>query len=249
LEDVAIMFQLDGVSFRYADELALDQITLTIPSRKITALMGGSGSGKSTVLRLLLGLIRPAEGVVRYHSTDISALDALQMRRSIGFLTQSGGLFPHLKIDQNVSIVARALRHPRQVIRARLAELCDLVRLDRGLLSRFPHELSGGQRQRAALMRALMLDPECLLLDEPFGALDPLTRFDLQTELKAIFVKLGKTVALVTHDLEEAQYFGDLIHVLHAGQNQQSGTYAELRDRPANEFVSRFFAARRQGRS
>lgn len=239
------MFDLEALSFRYNDAPAVDRLDLSIDSGKTSVLLGTSGSGKSTVLRLMLGLLSPQSGNVLFQSTNIRQIDPLVLRRAIGFMTQSGGLFPHLSVAGNVTLVAKAARWSPARILERLHSLCDLLQIDRELLDRFPHELSGGQRQRVALMRALMLDPPCILLDEPLGALDPLTRFDLQSELKTIFTKFQKTVVLVTHDLHESRFFGDTIHLLHEGRLQQSGAYDDLRDRPANEFVARFFAAQR----
>jgi osmoprotectant transport system ATP-binding protein len=159
---------------------------------------------------------------------------------------QDGGLFPHLTAQGNVHLMARHLRWPAERIRARVAELAELVRLPESALGRAPHELSGGQRQRVALMRALMLDPELLFLDEPLGALDPLVRADLQDDLAAIFRRLGKSVVLVTHDLAEAAFFGHVLVLLQDGRVVQRGALADLVERPASPFVVRFIQAQRR---
>ncbi|MDP6952601.1 MAG: ATP-binding cassette domain-containing protein, partial [Alphaproteobacteria bacterium] len=168
-----------------------------------------------------------------------------EARRRMGYVVQGGGLFPHLTAHGNVALMARQLGWSRQRIDARLAALAELVRLPGEILSRYPAQLSGGQRQRVALMRALMLDPDVLLLDEPLGALDPMVRHDLQTDLRAIFRSLAKTVVLVTHDLGEAAYFGDRIVLLRDGEVVQSGTADDLVSRPAEPFVEAFVAAQR----
>ena len=200
------MFELRGVSKFYdgAAAPALRGVSLVIQPARRTVLIGPSGCGKSTILRLMVGLVRPDAGQVLFQGTPVAAANVLPLRRRIGYVIQEGGLFPHLSAEGNVSLVARYLGWDARKIAARLAELADLVRLPAGLLGRLPFELSGGQRQRVGLMRALMLDPEVLLLDEPLAALDPVVRRELQDDLRAIFERLGKTVVLVTHDLEEA---------------------------------------------
>jgi osmoprotectant transport system ATP-binding protein len=164
----------------------------------------------------------------------------------MGYVIQEGGLFPHLTARDNVLLMARHLRLLPEEMRDRLAELCELTRLPQAALSRYPVELSGGQRQRVSLIRALMLRPDVLLLDEPLAALDPLVRMALQTELKTIFQHLNRTVILVTHDLAEAALLGDQIVLLRQGRVVQSGTFAELRDHPAESFVSEFINAQKK---
>jgi osmoprotectant transport system ATP-binding protein len=167
------------------------------------------------------------------------------LRRRLGFVVQGGGLFPHLTAAGNAALMARYTRWEEPRIRARLDELAQLVRLPLELLSRFPAQLSGGQAQRVSLMRALMLDPDVLLLDEPLGALDPITRYELQDDLHAIFARLRKTVVLVTHDLAEAAFFGDRIALMREGRIVQLGTLRELSQAPADPFVTRFLQAQR----
>lgn len=239
------MFQLVGVSMRYGDEVALEATSLAVPAGRTTALIGPSGSGKSTVLRLMLGLLRPDSGEVLFRGEKVTTANAPALRRRMGYVVQGGGLFPHLDAERNASLMARWLGWSEGRIAARLAELADLARLPRESLSRYPAQLSGGQAQRVSLMRALMLDPEVLLLDEPLGALDPVTRFELQSDLKAIFARLGKTVVLVTHDLAEAEYLGQRIVLLREGRIVQEGTIADLVEAPADPFVTRFVTAQR----
>jgi osmoprotectant transport system ATP-binding protein len=166
-----------------------------------------------------------------------------EIRRLCGYVIQRGGLFPHLTTRQNVNLLAKSLGWSDQKCEIRLVELLEIVQLEASKLGSFPGELSGGQRQRVSLMRALMLDPDVLLLDEPLGALDPLIRTDLQRDLKNIFAELGKTVIMVTHDLSEAAFFGDEIVLMRGGRIVQRGSYRELRDRPADAFVTRFIEA------
>jgi osmoprotectant transport system ATP-binding protein len=167
------------------------------------------------------------------------------LRRRIGYVIQEGGLFPHLTASANVLLMARHLGKPDDEMRRRLSELCALTRFPENLLARYPVELSGGQRQRVSLMRALMLSPELLLLDEPLGALDPLVRASLQKDLKEIFARLRQTALLVTHDLAEAAYLADEIVLMNEGQIVQRGSMADFRDHPASDFVSEFINAQR----
>ncbi len=239
------MFQLDGAAKRFADRNALGPIALTIPDGKTTVLIGPSGCGKSTLLRLLIGLIESDAGSVSFEGTPVNGGTAQSLRRRIGYVIQDGGLFPHLTARGNVALLARHLGWERVRIEARVDELAALTRFPADALDRHPQRLSGGQRQRVGLMRALMLDPAALLLDEPLGALDPLVRAELQDDLRDIFQKLGKTVVLVTHDLGEASFFGDRIVLLKDGLIVQDGTPADLWHRPADPFVTRFIRAQR----
>jgi osmoprotectant transport system ATP-binding protein len=191
-----------------------------------------------------MGLLEPSGGEIRFEGRPVQTSD-IQLRRRMGYVIQDGGLFPHLTAEQNVLLMARHLGWDGTGNRTRLAELCDLTRFPREGLSRYPVELSGGQRQRVSLMRALMLQPDVLLLDEPLGALDPLVRASLQTDLKEIFHALHQTVVLVTHDMGEAAYLGDRIVLMNEGRIVQQGSLADLRDRPAEPFVSEFLTAQR----
>ena len=239
------MLQLLGVSKSFHGKLAVHPTDLAPPVGKTTVLIGPSGCGKSTLLRLMVGLVQPDAGRVSFRGEPMTPQGARTIRREIGFVVQDGGLFPHLTARGNAVLMARHLGRPRDWIDARLAELVDLTKFPGDRLDAYPSQLSGGQRQRVSLMRALMLDPAVLLLDEPLGALDPLIRSDLQSDLKHIFAALGKTVVLDTHDLGEAGYLGDLLVLLREGRIIQKAPFAELVRHPADEFVTRFINAQR----
>ena len=222
------MIRLSQVCKHYGHTQALAPIDLEIPAGETLAIIGPSGCGKSTLLRLIVGLIQPDAGEIHFERALLSPATVLEARRRMGYVIQEGGLFPHLTVRDNVSVMAHYLGRDRGWIDARLAELARLVGLPAELMPRFPAELSGGQRQRVSLMRALMLDPDLLLLDEPLGALDPMIRYRLQQELKAIFAQLGKTVIMVTHDIAEAAFFGHTLVLMRDGQVVTSGEINEL---------------------
>jgi osmoprotectant transport system ATP-binding protein len=239
------MLSVQDVSKTYNGQVALAPTTLTLAPGKTTVLIGPSGCGKSTLLRLMVGLITPDTGQIVIGGTPLTPQNAESQRHAIGYVIQDGGLFPHLTAAQNVSLLARYLGKPSVAIQPRMSELAQMVQLPEESLSRYPSSLSGGQRQRVGLMRALMLDPPLLLLDEPLGALDPITRSELQTQLKDIFATLNKTVVLVTHDMGEAAYFGDTIILMRSGKIVQSGTLDDLLHRPAERYVTDFIRAQR----
>lgn len=239
------MIQLKGLSKSYGSHVALQPTDLTIPSGHTTALIGPSGCGKSTILRLIAGLIQPTSGSVEVNGSPVNAQTALEIRQSLGYVIQDGGLFPHLTARANVTLMAAHLKMYPDTQEKKLQELCALTRFPAELLERFPGELSGGQKQRVGLMRALMLDPEYLLLDEPLGALDPMVRASLQTDLKSIFSSLGKTVILVTHDMGEAAYLGGRIVLLKDGKIIQEGELADFQQHAAEPFVTEFMSAQR----
>lgn len=239
----AIAFE--HVSHRYPHAVAVDDVSLRVDAGETVALIGPSGCGKSTLLKLAAGLVWPRQGAVFVTDRKLAPDNVLEIRRRIGYVIQSGGLFPHLSAVDNVTLAARYLKKERQWIAHRVAELAELVQLPRESLDRFPNNLSGGQRQRVSLMRALMLDPAVLLLDEPLGALDPMVRFGLQEDLRRLFERLGKSVLLVTHDMAEAAFFSKNIVLMRAGKIVQTGTYRDLIDAPAEQFVSDFVKAQR----
>ena len=242
---MSALVKLVNVSKRYADAAALHPTNLSIEHGKTTVLIGPSGCGKSTLLRLIIRLIQPDSGSIMFEGEPITPDNIDMLRRRIGYVIQEGGLFPHLTARANVVLMARHVGRSQEEMQPRLQELCDLTRFSENLLSRYPVELSGGERQRVSLMRALMLSPELLLLDEPLGALDPLVRASLQKDLKEIFARLQETVVFVTHDLAEAIYFGNEIVLMNEGRVIQKGAVTDLRDNPADPFVSEFINAQR----
>ena len=242
---MSALVQLVDVTKGYADAPALHPTNLSIERGKTTVLIGPSGCGKSTLLRIIIRLIAPDSGTIDFDGSQITPANVEMLRRRIGYVIQEGGLFPHLTAHANILLMARHLEKSDKEMRTRLSELCELTRFPENLLARYPLELSGGQRQRVSLMRALMLSPELLLLDEPLGALDPLVRASLQKDLKEIFARLRQTALLVTHDLAEAAYFGDEIVLMNEGRVVQQGSITDLRERPANPFVSEFINAQR----
>lgn len=243
---VSGMIELKGVSKAFGQTPVLRSFDLVVTPAVTTVLIGPSGCGKSTLLRLMIGLVQPDEGSISFQGRVVSPQSVLSLRRKIGYVIQEGGLFPHLTARENVVLMARYLDWGKERIEKRLQELADVTLFPIQGLARFPTELSGGQRQRVSLMRALMLDPDVLLLDEPLGALDPMIRSDLQTDLKRIFRTLKKTVVLVTHDMGEAAFFGDLIILLRDGQIVQIGRTEDLIQAPADPFVTRFINAQRK---
>ena len=239
------MLELSGVSRSFGGTTAVVPTDLTIEEGLTTVLIGPSGCGKSTLLRLMIYLIEPDSGSVRFEGTQFTQRDALTLRHRMGYVIQDGGLFPHLNARDNVALLARHLGWDETRVGERLTELIELTHFPREGLDRFPVQLSGGQRQRVSLMRALMLDPHILLLDEPLGALDPIVRSELQHELREIFRAVEKTVVMVTHDIGEAGFFGDVIVLMREGAIVQSGTLRDLVDTPADPFVTRFINAQR----
>jgi osmoprotectant transport system ATP-binding protein len=238
------MLELRGAVKRRSADAEIGPVSLTFRPGETAALIGPSGAGKSTILKLLLGLLAPDAGEVRLGGAALDARDPA-VRRRFGYVVQGGGLFPHLTAAENVTLVPRHVGWDRPRLAGRLAELSRLARLDEAALARFPSELSGGQAQRVGLMRALALDPDVLLLDEPLGALDPITRAELQEDLRRAFEDLGKTVVLVTHDLAEAAFFARRLVLLRDGRVVQDGSLEDLARRPADGFVGRFVGAHR----
>ena len=239
------MFQLQNVSKHFNGIDALKSISFLIPKNSTTVLIGPSGCGKSTVLRLMIGLVVQDTGKVIFNKEEISQSNILNFRRKIGYVIQDGGLFPHMSVKQNISLMAEYLKQSPDEIQARISFLCELTQFPLKRLDAYPVQLSGGQKQRVSLMRALMLDPAVLLLDEPLGALDPMVRSKMQRELKRIFQDLDKTVIMVTHDIGEAAFFGDSIILMNEGAVIQQGTMTELLETPNDQFVEDFINAQR----
>jgi osmoprotectant transport system ATP-binding protein len=239
------VIKLDGVRKSYGSRIVLAETSLEVAARTCLALIGPSGSGKSTLLRVVVGLVIPDAGRVTIGGEPMTPATARELRRRIGYVIQDGGLFPHLTARGNVTLVARQLGWNARKMDERVEVLRELTQLGADAVDRYPAQLSGGQRQRVGLMRALMLDPDVLLMDEPLGALDPMIRSKLQEDLREIFRRLNKTVLFVTHDMGEAAYLGDEITLMKDGQIVQRGTIDDLAQRPASGFVSEFLAAQR----
>jgi osmoprotectant transport system ATP-binding protein len=239
------MLELQNIYKSFHDKRVLDDVNLLVPKGATHALIGSSGSGKTTLLRITLGLIPFDSGYVKIDDQALLSFSAVEWADRIGYVPQDGGLFPHINGFRNVSLIAKLRGWDKRRIAERVATLRALVELDADVLSRFPHEMSGGQQQRVAIMRAAMMDPEVMLLDEPMAALDPLIRRSLQQELKSIFARLKKTVLLVTHDLGEAVFLADQITLLREGRIVQSGVYLDFLHNPADPFVTQFINAQR----
>jgi osmoprotectant transport system ATP-binding protein len=239
------MLELQNITKTFEDRCVLADVNLSVPKGATHALIGSSGSGKTTLLRITLGLIPFDQGYVKINDQALLSFTQVEWANRIGYVPQDGGLFPHISGKNNVALIARVRGWARARIDARVEELRRVVDLDAEILERFPREMSGGQKQRVAIMRAAMMDPAVMLLDEPMAALDPLIRRTLQRELKSIFQRLGKTVLLVTHDLGEAVYLAEQITMLHEGRVVQTGSFRDLLLSPANTFVSQFINAQR----
>ena len=239
----------DETTKQYAgrSEQAVDHLSLTVPAGEICVLVGPSGGGKTTALKLVNRLIELTSGDIRIDGTSIKEQDLVQLRRGIGYVIQQVGLFPHMSVESNVGTVPRLLGWPKQRIRERTLELLDLVGLEAGeYAKRFPAQLSGGQRQRVGVARAMAADPLIMLMDEPFGAVDPITRERLQNDFLRLHKQIQKTVIFVTHDIDEAIKMGDRIAILRPGGIlAQYDTPDEILANPADEFVAQFVGADR----
>lgn len=237
--------EIEDLRKSYDGTLALDVDRLAVEPRATLALIGPSGCGKSTLLRLIVGLLAPDRGRVTVAGTRMEPTTRRRLQLRMGYVIQEGGLFPHLTAGDNIALVAQDTGWERGKIAARVEELLELTQIPRALLSRYPTQLSGGQRQRVALMRALMMDPDVLLLDEPLTALDPMIRSDLQRELRRVFEQLRKTVLFVTHDIAEAAYIAGELAIMRAGKVLQRGSLRDLIRNPADPFVTEFIRAQR----
>ena len=224
--------------------LAVEDFSLVLPSRKTTVFVGSSGSGKTTLLRMINRMVDPSSGTIEIDGEDTSLLEPVALRRRIGYVMQNSGLLPHLTVIDNVATVPVLNRVPRKQARQDALRLLDTVGLDRTLADRYPSQLSGGQQQRVGVARGLAADPNILLMDEPFGAVDPIVRAELQTELIRLQRELDKTVVFVTHDIDEAFLLGDQVVILEkGGRIAQVGSPSEILSAPASEFVATFIGA------
>ena len=234
------MIEFDHVSVNYGKFVALDDFSLTIPTAHITVLMGLSGSGKTTIIRTVNKMVTPSSGRVVIDNVDIVGRDPIELRRSIGYVIQEVGLLPHKSALENVSLIARIAGQTADQARRSATEMLEMVGIGSQLFSRFPHQLSGGQQQRVGVARALATKPNILLMDEPFGAVDPIVREELQGELRRIQRELGLTIIFVTHDRHEALSIADRLVILSDGGHiEQQGAPAEIVARPANTFVTK----------
>ena len=239
------MLNLRKVCKFYGDVGVLADISFDVPRGATGVIIGPSGCGKTTLVRLIMGLISADQGEVMFDDEAVVEKNISRIRRRIGYVVQGGALFPHLTAWRNVGLMPKYFGWSSPEIIQRVELLADMMELPLDTLHRYPGELSGGQRQRVSLMRALVLDPEVLILDEPFGALDPMVRFQLQEHLRALFRKLKKTVVMVTHDIAEAAFFADEIILMRAGKVVQRGSIFELLSNPKDDFVTAFIKAQR----
>lgn len=241
------MIEFDGVSRAFNDKAAVKHLSLQVAKGEFCVLLGTSGSGKSTTLKMINRLVEFDSGEIRFAGESIRQLDARTLRRRMGYAIQSIGLFPHWTVRKNIATVPVLLGWSRAQIDERIAALLALLNLDAQLLNRYPHQLSGGQQQRVGVARALAADPEVLLMDEPFGALDPVTRGVLQQEMLRIHRLSGRTIVLVTHDIDEALTLADRIVLMDSGEIVQQGRPVELLTQPKNDFVRDFFGRSEMG--
>jgi osmoprotectant transport system ATP-binding protein len=235
------MIEIDGVSKSYDGRPVVIDLTLNVPQGAFCVLLGPSGCGKSTTLRMINRLVPFDSGTIRVGGDDVLAVPPEELRRRIGYVIQSTGLFPHWRVEDNIATVPRLLGWPQQRVRGRVTELLNLLRLDpETYRGKYPHQLSGGEQQRVGVARALAADPDLLLMDEPFGAVDPITRDALQAELARIHRATGKTIVFVTHDIEEALRLATMIAIMDHGRLVQTDAPVDIVERPANDFARDF---------
>ena len=231
----AISFR--DILFSYGENPILNHFTLEIPPGEFLTVIGSSGSGKTTALKLINGLLSPTKGEVWVQGQNVAHADLIQLRRSIGYVIQGVGLFPHMSIEENISYVPHLIEPDNPELKERIKELMKIVNLPEEMLTRYPAKLSGGQKQRVGIARALAASPNILLMDEPFGAVDGLTRKNLQKELARIHKELSLTIFFITHDISEALTLGDRVLIINHGKIEQLGTPDEIKNHPATDFV------------
>lgn len=235
------MIEFSHVNKAFGEQKAVSDLNLHVKEGSFSVLIGTSGSGKSTTLKMINRLVEHDSGIIRFAGEEIRSLPVLELRRRMGYAIQSIGLFPHWTVAQNIATVPHLLKWPRRKIDERVEELMTLLGLEVGLRERYPHQLSGGQQQRVGVARALAADPQVLLMDEPFGSLDPVTRGALQQEMTRIHRLLGRTIVLVTHDIDEALRLAEHLVLMDGGEVVQQGTPLAMLTAPANDFVQQFF--------
>ena len=231
------MIEYIDVCKKYGERVILSHFDLTVDCGTFLTIIGTSGSGKTTILKMINGLVKPDCGKILINGKDIQNEDLIQLRRNIGYSIQGNILFPHLTVFENIAYVLRLQERPEEEIKKIVAEKLDLIKLSQEIQNRYPNELSGGQQQRVGIARALASSPDILLMDEPFGAVDAITRHELQRELKELHRKTGLTVVFITHDITEALKLGTRVLVMDSGAVQQFGTPDEIKNHPANDFV------------
>lgn len=237
------MIILEGIKKSFGGRTVIPQLNLEIPKGETHILLGSSGCGKTTILRMICGLLRPDEGRVYLGPDEVGGLTNLELSQKLGYVVQEGGLFPHMTARENILFSIKMKKGDMGLAKERLHYFREMVHLEDYLLDKYPKQLSGGQRQRVALIRGLIGNPDIILLDEPLSALDPVVRMGLQQDLRDIFRELKKTVVMVTHDLSEAAFLGDVINLIHEGKIIQQGPFKELRDQPINQVVEEFVNA------
>nr|WP_300323678.1 ABC transporter ATP-binding protein [uncultured Anaerostipes sp.] len=237
---MAAIIEFQDIAKKYGEKTIMEHFNLSVEEEEFLTIIGSSGCGKTTMLKMVNGLISPDEGNVRVWKEDVAKTDQIKLRRSIGYSIQGNVLFPHMTVEENISYVPDLLnRRDKKKTREAVAKWMEIVGLSDDMRNRFPSELSGGQQQRVGIARALAASPEILLMDEPFGAVDEITRSQLQKEIKRIHQKTGVTILFVTHDIGEALYLGTKVLVLDHGEIQQYGTPEEIKKHPSNEFVKK----------
>nr|WP_300209607.1 ABC transporter ATP-binding protein [uncultured Anaerostipes sp.] len=237
---MAAIIEFQDIAKKYGEKTIMEHFNLSVEEEEFLTIIGSSGCGKTTMLKMVNGLISPDEGNVRVWKEDVAKTDQIKLRRSIGYSIQGNVLFPHMTVEENISYVPDLLnRRDKKKTREAVVKWMEIVGLSDDMRNRFPSELSGGQQQRVGIVRALAASPEILLMDEPFGAVDEITRSQLQKEIKRIHQKTGVTILFVTHDIGEALYLGTKVLVLDHGEIQQYGTPEEIKKHPSNEFVKK----------
>lgn len=235
------MIELVNVSKFYSDSVAVvDNINLRINTGETLVLIGLSGCGKTTTLKMINRLIRPDTGDIYIDKKNVNDINPIELRRNVGYVIQNIGLFPHMTVEENIGIVPKLKKWPEEKIQEKTLRTLQIVKLSEDFLKRYPYELSGGQQQRVGVARAIISEPGIILMDEPFGALDPITREELQDEFVNLKKELKKTIVFVTHDIFEAFKIGDRIAIMNKGRIVQTGTPVEIVETPADDFVAKF---------